>query len=137
MIDPTMLAHRTGEIIKHVRDHPGGVRASDVERVLGPDSRRYLARLVEAGRLRRLSRGVYASLSDTRDSGTHGTVKGGATPCPHCDGTGRAPVTPETTQNPLSATLEPERAPVVPQQAPATPTFIEPVEFGASTARPT
>jgi hypothetical protein len=56
------LADRTVEIVEFVSQHPEeGVRAGDVEKALScPDARRYLARLVESGRLIRPSRGIYA-----------------------------------------------------------------------------
>lgn len=54
------LGDRTVDIFAFVAKHPDGVRAGDVEEACGADARRYLARLVESGRLVRPSRGVYA-----------------------------------------------------------------------------
>ncbi len=54
------LGDRTVDIVEYVARHPDGVRAADVEKAFGPDTRRYLARLAENGRLVRASRGVYA-----------------------------------------------------------------------------
>lgn len=53
------VGDRSAAIVSFVAAHPDGVRASDVEREIGADSRRYLARLVDAGRLDRLGRGIY------------------------------------------------------------------------------
>jgi hypothetical protein len=53
------IGDRSAEILAFVSDHPGGVRAGEVEKALGPDARRYLARLTDSGRLVRPSRGLY------------------------------------------------------------------------------
>lgn len=53
------LSDRSAEVIAFVSQHPEGVRASEVEQKLGADARRYLARLVESGRLHRAKRGLY------------------------------------------------------------------------------
>lgn len=53
------LSDRSAEVIAYVAQHPDGVRAADVERAIGADARRYLARLADSGRLHRLKRGVY------------------------------------------------------------------------------
>ncbi|MQA78095.1 MAG: AAA family ATPase [Streptosporangiales bacterium] len=53
------LGDRSAEVVAFVGKNPDGVRARDVEAALGDDARRYLARLVDAGRLRRASRGLY------------------------------------------------------------------------------
>lgn len=47
------------EVIEFIDDHPDGVRAREVEAELGESARRYLSRLVAAGRIRRLARGKY------------------------------------------------------------------------------
>lgn len=54
------VGDRSGEVVAYVAQHPKGVRAGDVEKAMGADSRRYLARLAEAGKLHRLGRGLYA-----------------------------------------------------------------------------
>lgn len=87
------LGDRSAEIVDHVSRHPAGVTAADVGKALElPDARRYLARLVDAGRLVRLERGRYAPTPSVPtvpmsqpstlewDNGTHGT--GGV--CAHC-----------------------------------------------------
>lgn len=56
------VGDRSAEILAFVGEYPDGVRASEVERSLGSDARRYLARLVDSGRLIRLSRGLYRAL---------------------------------------------------------------------------
>jgi len=53
------IGDRSAEILAFVGNHPDGVRAGEVEKSLGPDARRYLARLVDSGRLIRPSRGLY------------------------------------------------------------------------------
>lgn len=86
------VGDRSAEVIAYVGEHPDGVRASDVEDALGADARRYLARLVDAGRLVRVRRGVYAPLPNRVpsvptsqveapewDNGTHGTPSEGGT----------------------------------------------------------
>jgi hypothetical protein len=55
------LGDRSSDIIAYLAQHPEGANASAVEDDLGiKDARRYLARLVEAGRAVRLARGLYA-----------------------------------------------------------------------------
>jgi len=53
------LSDRSAEVIAFVAQYPDGVRAADVERELGADARRYLARLAESGRIHRAKRGLY------------------------------------------------------------------------------
>jgi len=53
------VGDRSIEILDLVGKHPEGVRSSDVEKVVGPDARRYLARLADGGRLVRPRRGIY------------------------------------------------------------------------------
>lgn len=57
------LGDRTAEILEYVNEHPDGVQAKDVEEEFGKDTRRYLARLHEAGKIARPSRGLYGPLS--------------------------------------------------------------------------
>jgi AAA domain len=67
------LGDRSADIIGYVDEHPDGVRAAEVaERLDLPDARRYLARLADAGRIRRAARGLYTpvptvSLSQTAE----------------------------------------------------------------------
>lgn len=62
------LGDRTGDVLAYVAEHPNGVTVSDVEQALDePNARRYLSRLADSDRLRRVRRGVYAPV------GTHGT----------------------------------------------------------------
>jgi hypothetical protein len=68
------VSDRSAEIIAYVASNPPHVRASEVEDKFGQDARRYLKRLADSGRLRRLSRGLYTSVpsvpvsqSDTAD----------------------------------------------------------------------
>lgn len=56
------VSDRSAEIIAFVAANPPHVRAGEVEDKFGPDARRYLKRLADSGRLRRLSRGLYASV---------------------------------------------------------------------------
>lgn len=53
------VSDRSAEVIALVNAHPEGIRAADVEAKLGPDARRYLARLAETGRIQRARRGLY------------------------------------------------------------------------------
>ena len=54
------LGDRAADIIAFVAEHPEGVKAPDVEAELGiNDARRYLARLADADRIVRLTRGLY------------------------------------------------------------------------------
>jgi hypothetical protein len=57
------LADRSAEIVRHTAGHPDGVRAAEVALALGMEvehTRVYLKRLADAGRLRKLGRGLYA-----------------------------------------------------------------------------
>lgn len=54
------LGDRTVDIITFVAQHKNGVSAKAVAEKFGPDSRRYLARLADSGRLARPARGRYA-----------------------------------------------------------------------------
>jgi len=55
------LGDRSADIVAFVARHPAGVTATEVADALSlPDARRYLARLADADRLRRLERGRYA-----------------------------------------------------------------------------
>lgn len=56
------VSDRSAEVIAFVSEYPNGVRASEVEQHIGQDARRYLARLVEAGRLHRPRRGLYMAV---------------------------------------------------------------------------
>jgi len=53
------VGDRSAEILGLVGQHPEGVRSAQVEKEVGPDARRYLARLVDSGRLVRPRRGLY------------------------------------------------------------------------------
>jgi hypothetical protein len=64
------LGDRSADIIAYVGEHPEGVRAAEVSEVLGLDARRYMARLVEAGRLLRPSRGLYTPVPSVPSSQT-------------------------------------------------------------------
>lgn len=56
------VSDRSAEIIALVAANPPHVRAYEVEEKFGQDARRYLKRLADSGRLRRLSRGLYTSV---------------------------------------------------------------------------
>lgn len=86
------LGDRSAEIVTYVTGQPEPVTANQVEEALDvKDARRYLARLADAGRLRRSARGLYTTTvptvpcvpSDSHDypNGTHGTV---GTPVQRC-----------------------------------------------------
>jgi AAA domain len=62
------LGDRSAEIIAFVAANPPGVRAHEVEEKFGPDARRYLKRLADAGRLQKLSRGYYTSVPSVPSS---------------------------------------------------------------------
>jgi AAA domain len=62
------VSDRSAEIIAFVAANPPSVRAGEVEDKFGPDARRYLKRLADAGRLRRLSRGIYTSVPSVPSS---------------------------------------------------------------------
>jgi AAA domain len=62
------LSDRSAEIIAFVANNPPSVRAGEVEDKFGPDARRYLKRLADSGRLRRLSRGLYTSVPSVPSS---------------------------------------------------------------------
>lgn len=54
------IGDRSAEIIRYVSGYPGGVSPKEVADALGvPDARRYLARLADAERLRKIGRGLY------------------------------------------------------------------------------
>lgn len=86
------LGDRSAEIVAFVARHPDGVSATDVATEFDlKDARRYLARLVEGGRLARAGRGTYTTVPsvpsvpfgwDTELDGTHGTD--GTHPCAGC-----------------------------------------------------
>jgi RecA-family ATPase len=77
------VSDRSAEIIAYVAANPPHVRSAEVEEKFGQDARRYLKRLADSGRLRRLSRGLYTSVPSVPMShsqasagagdGTHGT----------------------------------------------------------------
>jgi hypothetical protein len=56
------VSDRSAEIIAYVAANPPHVRAGEVEEKFGQDARRYLKRLADSGRLRRLSRGIYTAV---------------------------------------------------------------------------
>jgi hypothetical protein len=62
------VSDRSAEIIAYVAANPPYVRAGEVEEKFGPDARRYLKRLADSGRLRRLSRGLYTSVPSVPSS---------------------------------------------------------------------
>jgi hypothetical protein len=62
------VSDRSAEIIAFVAANPPHVRAGEVEDKFGPDARRYLKRLADSGRLRRLSRGLYTSVPSVPSS---------------------------------------------------------------------
>ena len=62
------VSDRSAEIIAFVAANPPSVRAGEVEDKFGPDARRYLKRLADSGRLRRLSRGIYTSVPSVPSS---------------------------------------------------------------------
>jgi hypothetical protein len=62
------VGDRSAEIIAYVAANPPHVRAGEVEEKFGQDARRYLKRLADSGRLRRLSRGLYTSVPSVPSS---------------------------------------------------------------------
>lgn len=70
------LADRTAEIFAFVSQHPGGVRAGEVEDKFGADSRRYLSRMADAGRLVRKARGLYTAVPSVPLSQDQGSGNG-------------------------------------------------------------
>jgi hypothetical protein len=62
------VSDRSAEIIAYVAANPPHVRAGEVEDKFGPDARRYLKRLADSGRLRKLSRGIYTSVPSVPSS---------------------------------------------------------------------
>jgi hypothetical protein len=62
------VSDRSAEIIAFIAANPPHVRAGEVEDKFGPDARRYLKRLADSGRLRRLSRGLYTSVPSVPSS---------------------------------------------------------------------
>jgi hypothetical protein len=62
------VGDRSAEIIAYVAANPPSVRAGEVEEKFGQDARRYLKRLADSGRLRRLSRGLYTSVPSVPSS---------------------------------------------------------------------
>lgn len=54
------LGDRSNDILDFIRRHPDGISAAKVEAEFGEGTRRYLARLFDAGRLVKPRRGVYA-----------------------------------------------------------------------------
>jgi len=62
------VSDRSAEIIAFVAANPPHVRAAEVEEKFGRDARQYLKRLADSGRLRRLSRGIYTSVTSVTSS---------------------------------------------------------------------
>jgi hypothetical protein len=62
------VGDRSAEIIAYVAANPPHVRAAEVEEKFGRDARQYLKRLADSGRLRRLSRGIYTSVTSVTSS---------------------------------------------------------------------
>jgi hypothetical protein len=75
------VSDRSAEIIAFVAANPPHVRAYEVEEKFGQDARRYIKRLADSGRLRRLSRGLYTSVPSVPSS--RGMVKSCGSPVPH------------------------------------------------------
>lgn len=74
--DTENLGDRSKDVIDYVNKHPDGVKGADVERDLnlGPkQGGTYLSRLFNAGKIRKLSRGLYVPLSQS-GVGTVGSV---------------------------------------------------------------
>jgi hypothetical protein len=69
------VSDRSAEIIAFVADNPPRVTIDQVEEKFGPNARRYLKRLADSGRLRKLSRGLYTSVPSVPLS--HSQVSGG------------------------------------------------------------
>jgi hypothetical protein len=69
------VSDRSAEIIAFVADNPPRVTIDQVEEKFGPNARRYLKRLADLGRLRKLSRGLYTSVPSVPLS--HSQVSGG------------------------------------------------------------
>lgn len=68
------LEQRSADLVAYVNEHPEGVRAADVEELLdvsNKDAGTYLRRAFEAGRIEKLSRGLYGPV------GNVGTVGNG------------------------------------------------------------
>lgn len=55
------LSDRSADIIEYIRRHPDGVSAAAIEVEFGAGTRRYLARLYDAGRLAKSGRGRYCT----------------------------------------------------------------------------
>ena len=69
------LDERSQSILRYVGSHPGGVRANDVAQALDIDqtqTRIYLARLHESGRVTRPSRGLYTPVSSVTSVTSNG-----------------------------------------------------------------
>jgi hypothetical protein len=64
------LGDRSAEILAYVAANPPHVKAAQVEEKFGREARQYLKRLADTGRLRRLSRGVYTSVTSVTSSQT-------------------------------------------------------------------
>lgn len=66
--ESAVLGERSSELLEYVKTHPEGVRAEDVGQALDipvNQARAYLSRLERTGRLQRISRGTYGSVSNT------------------------------------------------------------------------
>jgi hypothetical protein len=62
------VGDRSAEIIAFVANNPPRVTAAQVEEKFGKDARQNLKRLADSGRLRRLSRGIYTSVTSVTSS---------------------------------------------------------------------
>jgi hypothetical protein len=62
--DMHVLSPTSTEVLAAVREHPEGIRAGDLTGRFGKAVYTYLARLVEAGRIDKLERGLYVCLSE-------------------------------------------------------------------------
>jgi len=62
------VGDRSAEIIAFVANNPPRVTAAQVEEKFGKDARQNLKRLADSGRLRRLSRGLYTSVTSVTSS---------------------------------------------------------------------
>jgi hypothetical protein len=53
------LGEKSRQVLDYIAQHPDGVRAKDVAEQFGGEAHMYLKRLLEAGRLDKLERGIY------------------------------------------------------------------------------
>jgi hypothetical protein len=69
------LGETSAQILAVIREHPEGIRASDLKLRFGGDVYQYLKRLTEGGRIDKLERGLYVSPSEVSEVSESGRAE--------------------------------------------------------------